>query len=699
MNKTLKYGISVLAFSFAARAGFADENSQRPNEQVTVYPTTVISSKEEKENYLELPARVDTLSEETIERFRPRLISDILQTVPGVHVREVNPLVPSIGVRLPADFNTPYFLSTIDGIPLVSVIDYNHHSPAHFPIYTGSGELEILKGASSVLYGSNAISAVVNLRTPELYPSDDPLNAFVVDIGSRDFQRYKASSSRTLDSHQGYYVSGSYANDDGWREKQDGKTGELTGKYVYRFGASDTVTTTLVGNVLYSEDAGYLNLYTYNNHPTASGISIDNPFSNYQYFLLTSRWDHRISSNASLAVTPYFRHDHADLIAFWNTSSNPENATNINTLGLRTSLKLTNGDNTTFIGVDGEYSPFSYKEVQTEATALSGDIPMGTHYDYSVAYLNVSPFFDEAWSFAKDWKLEVGARADFSKYNYSNHAIDGDCDSPNSTDGKCGIYLRVPDRTDTFSNLAPKAGVSWQLNPISSLFINAGESFKIPNATSLYSLKTNQSSPVLRPERAWSYELGYKLDSELFGVNASIYQIDIYDRIVSTQGTANELATSTNAGHSRHRGVEFGAAVKPTQDLRMDGSVAVSSNDFVSYGTNGVDYGGKHESQAPNQLYDVRINYNPHFFRRLNVNAEWNRVGQYWIEDANLHVQPGYNLYNLRLDYQATDNLSFNFRILNLTDTHYASDVQNYGILLYRSGMPRTIYGGLQYRL
>jgi outer membrane receptor protein involved in Fe transport len=683
------FGISAVSLG-------AEPSNKAPDN--FILPAVVVTSQGADESYLQTPVRIDTLSRDTLAKDKPRFIGDSLERVSGVYIREVNPLVPALGIRLPANFESPYYLATIDGIPLLSSMNITHHSISRLPIATASGGLEVMKGTSSVLYGSDAISAVINLKSPDF--ADERRAS--VELGQRNFQSYKASSTQSF-GDQSYYVIGNYTKDDGWREKQVGQKGEMIAKHRVKLASGATVTTTLIANVIDIQQAGYLNHQTYLDNPRASGLSVDDPYSKTNYARLTSEFKFYLGDSTQISITPYLRYDGDKTVAFWDTSTLPLDTSSEKTLGLRGLVKHVRENSESIFGLDLEVTSFSYKEEQTAPTVAGAtpaqDLPKGVHYDYDVTYTKVSPFASQTWFLSKNWRWDLGLRADFDRYAYANRASDGTCDTSANAGGRCGNFLRAENRSDSFSNVSPKTGIGYQIDKIQSVYANSGMGYKIPTVTTLYNLVSGQESSGLKAEKSQIYELGYKIDNGRVGFDLSIYQMDILDRLVQTQGTGLELSTYSNAGRSRHRGIELGGAVKLSSELSLDLSAALTTNKFVDYTTNGVSYSGKNESQAPSRVYDAQLNYQPRFLPRLAASIEWNHIGSYWVEDANVNRQPGHEMFNFRASYRALKSLNLTARIMNLTDVKYPSDVANFGSLNYRPGMPFTAYAGVEYSL
>ncbi|WP_413582552.1 TonB-dependent receptor [Bdellovibrio sp. HCB288] len=692
--KLKPYIASVVIATNVTSTAFAQEAEPT----ATLLPAVVVSTTSDSETYLDTPVRVDVISAEEIEKDHNRFLGDTLQKVPGVVIREVDPLVPALGIRMPANFNAPYYLATIDQIPMSSAVSINHATAANLPISTATGGMEILRGATSVLYGADAISAVIDLKTPEFADR----KSLALEGGQRGFGKVLLTGTGKVTDTQEYYAVGNYTHDDGWRDMQRMDRGETILKHRVKISDTSKVTTTIVANKNEGQGAGYLDYNTYQNDPTNSGITAtDDTNSDSSYIRLTSEWRKSIDAKNEVIVTPYLRHTDSDYKAYWYADTLPTITANDSTFGANFIYSHIWTDSETKVGLALETTKYKYKEVQELPTYTGGfppsESPRGTHYDYDVNYLNISPFIAHTWSITEQWRWDLGLRADFSNYDYKNNTSNGDCDSPNNTNGLCGAYLRVGDRTDKFDGISPKTGVNYLISKNQAMFFNVGMGYKIPNAQTLYNLTDGQASPNLSGEKSYTSELGYKSDNGTVGLELSVYNIDIHDRVVRTYGST--VSTYENAGKSRSTGVELGAAWKASEELKLQVAANYNESRFIDYKSGGTDYSGHKEAKAPSEIYDVVLTYRPTALRGFETSLEWNRTGSYWVEDANQHLQAGHDVFNWRGEYQYTKDLSFNARVMNLMNTKYPIDVANYGSLVYKPAMPFTAYIGLGYAL
>ncbi|MCC6914931.1 MAG: TonB-dependent receptor [Rhodospirillaceae bacterium] len=108
---------------------------------------------------------------------------------------------------------------------------------------------------------------------------------------------------------------------------------------------------------------------------------------------------------------------------------------------------------------------------------------------------------------------------------------------------------------------------------------------------------------------------------------------------------------------------------------------------------------GKEISAAPAVTANTTLEYTPAWSPHLRLEAEWSRVGSYWMDDLNTQSYGGYDLVNLRASYTISEGVDVFGRVSNLFDTRWSttSTVSN-GQAQFSPGLPRTAYIGLMMR-
>jgi outer membrane cobalamin receptor len=105
-------------------------------------------------------------------------------------------------------------------------------------------------------------------------------------------------------------------------------------------------------------------------------------------------------------------------------------------------------------------------------------------------------------------------------------------------------------------------------------------------------------------------------------------------------------------------------------------------------------------TNAPREQADVRLGYE--FYKGARAELEWQLVGPYVTDQANMHDYGGYNLFNLRAEAPINDNITFHAKITNLTNIKYAdrATVTTASVAAaskdqYFPGQPLTVFTGV----
>ena len=183
--------------------------------------------------------------------------------------------------------------------------------------------------------------------------------------------------------------------------------------------------------------------------------------------------------------------------------------------GFVSSVSLERGSTTWMAGLDADWSDVFLKQTQDGPTEGSDFLqetrPEGKHYDYDVDGATLAPWILADMQLAERWALNLGLRAEYARYDYRNNMLTGNTRDDGTTCGFGGcLYSRPANRSDSYSNLAPKAGLRYQANERTTLFTSLARGFRAPQQTELYRLQNGQSVADLESERVDSLELGVR---------------------------------------------------------------------------------------------------------------------------------------------------------------------------------------------
>ncbi len=148
------------------------------NQASEVLATVVVSSGKFAQKLEELTVSMEVLKPNIINNKNTTSIETALEQVPGLTIIDNDPQIRGgsgftfgVGSRVAI---------VMDGIPLLSG-DAGRPEWSYIPVENIS-QIEIMKGSSSVLYGSSAINGVINIRSA--YPSDKPKTIISFSAGA-----------------------------------------------------------------------------------------------------------------------------------------------------------------------------------------------------------------------------------------------------------------------------------------------------------------------------------------------------------------------------------------------------------------------------------------------------------------------------------------------------------------------------------
>jgi len=154
-------------------------------EDLTLLKTFVTTAGKFEQNIEELTVSMEILKPNIIENKNTTTMDDALQQVPGVAIVDGEPQIRSgSGYSFGAGSRV---MILMDDLPILSG-DAGRPSWGFLPTENVE-QVEVIKGASSVLYGSAALSGVINIRTA--YPRDKPQTKVNVFTGVYNNPRNK----------------------------------------------------------------------------------------------------------------------------------------------------------------------------------------------------------------------------------------------------------------------------------------------------------------------------------------------------------------------------------------------------------------------------------------------------------------------------------------------------------------------------
>jgi outer membrane receptor protein involved in Fe transport len=622
------------------------------------------------------PASISIVDKEELDTIKfTDATHELMKRIPGYSM--------SRNLRVPMGGKN-YTANLIDGVSMGARFGSNTIGFADYVNTFDIERVEVLRGPSSALYGSNAIGGAINLisRTPPLEPEYRVWG----ELGQYDRSRGGVSAAGTKGAI-GYFFDVNTLDYEGWQDRSVNERDQVSGKLL--FDISDSTKFTLRGEYVdrYTENPGRITQAQYDadrsqafvydayNHDisTTGSIKIEHDFTDHSGIEITYGYrDAEGEGPPSYSATGSFGADHEinqNLVGFYRHDFDFY-------------------DSQLIVGVDILDS--AAYDIQYVGRIKD---PTDIDQEWDTIAEGFSPFFQYEISPTDRITFTVGARRDHIKYSAVGY------DNSNFGPPTTTYY----DDRKTFSNLTPKAGVTFKLNEDNSLWFSYGQGFVVPSKSQLWvGGWSADANPNLLPEEAEDFEMGLRGDIQVMDTNLS-YDVAIYHTKIKNMIVVADVAgtdTYVNAGKVRVQGVETSLSFRPLADWRFDIAHTYADNEYLEYDNSGTDYSGNILAYSPKHHINATATWTPIY--GLSAELEVNDISDYYTSTG--HDDPKGKgkrppVFNLRVNYEKGP-WEFWGHVLNLTDREYAERISyssSSGVRSFEVGGPRTFYAGVAY--
>ena len=578
-----------------------------------------------------------------------------------------------------------------DGIPIRPVGTCNVNELFEVNLEQAAA-VEVLRGPGSVLYGSSAVHGIINVIPP--MPDQIPAFGAVLEGGSDAYFRVRlAAGSDTDDGGIGVVLNAT--DDGGWRDASGFEEEKMNAVWTRPLGDGG-LTLRLSGSNLDQETAGFIIGQDAYRDPA---LARSNPDPEAYRNATSLRFAAQYHGDSGNELRVFVRSSRMDFLQHFLLGQPVEkNGQDSGGVMLTTTGRaLAGGD--LIAGLDAELAQSSLLQYQNGPTtdgspAANAIRPAGKHYDYDVDSRVLAGYADWRRPLAPRWSLEAGLRLEYARYDYDNRMIDGNTDEDGvPCPGGC-LYSRPADRSDDFTNLAPRIGLVWNLSDAVTAYLSLARGFRAPEATELYRLQRQQSVADLDSEQADAAELGLRWRAETASLDLALFHMDKRNVILRDSEGFN-----VSGGRTRHVGLEYEGdwAFAGNWSLSAAGTFARHEYRFTAAVEQGEQItSGNDIDTAPRDIHALRLRHDAAW---LEAELEWLLVGSYWANAANTARYGGHNLGNLRLTAQPGDDWTVSLRVTNLLDTAYADRADfAFGDYRYFPGRGRAYFLELGWR-
>lgn len=638
------FNIAVAATSQSASAPMSDDSLDE----------VVVVANRAPEPLSKVGNSVTVLTEAAIQESQLTVVSDLLAQTPGLTVARAG------GVGQP----TSVFIRGADSDQTVVVID---GVQLNDPSTTAGGfdfenlltsnvsRIEILRGAQSTLYGSQAIGGVINITTAD--PASASAGGLSAEGGSL---------------HTGYVTANAGGKDESlmWR---------LSGNW---YGTS--------GIPCFDEKLG-------GTRPCASQIGGGSGQLRYD-----------ILPNLEFDVRGYYVQARTDFDGYdtpnFTFGNDNEYGKTSQLLGYA-GLTLHSPDRTFTNRLAYQYTYTDTRDFDPDAPANLGSPSTETFYGIG---RNERVEYQGTWQVSPRYQLVFGAQherstidTDTPAYDYSgpmpleNYATIDSGYAQLQGEVVSGLTLTAGERYDRHNvyggHTTGALAAAWALNDRQTILRSSfSQGFKAP---SLYQLYSNYGNLALQPEAAESWDAGieqHALDRRLL-LSATYFQrysrdlIQFYDCTAATACLNPSGGYYANIARAAAHGVELQSAFAASEQLSLAANYTLTDTANKSPGSPTY---GQELLRRPQNSANASVSYR--WPRALTVSIAARYAGPSFDQGPSGEVKlGGYVLVDLRMSYALEDRLELYARVENATGKHYET-VYEYGTL------GRVGYAGLR---
>ncbi len=200
-------------------------------ERIVVTPSRI------EENYGNVSRKIDVVTSGDMELSSTNNLAGALTEITSVNISDYGGTGASKNIRMRGS-SAAQVLVMVDGMPANSPRD-GAVDLSSMPL-DNIDRVEVLHGAASSLYGSQAMAGVVNIITKNP-PKDKPKTELSSSFGTFRTYTERFSHGATL-SKFGYLISGQYQNSEGFRENSKFDAKDVNTKLLYELNSSNNLT-------------------------------------------------------------------------------------------------------------------------------------------------------------------------------------------------------------------------------------------------------------------------------------------------------------------------------------------------------------------------------------------------------------------------------------------------------------------------
>lgn len=637
-------------------------------------------------------AAVGLIDAQTLQQQSSTSLLPAVNTSPGVRMEERSPGSYRLSIRgslLRSPFGIRNVKIYLDGFPLT---DAGGNSYLNAVDISAIGQLQILKGPQSSIYGANSGGVVLlqsgnNIQTPaaSLKLEGGSFGAFHEHVTlSKDWNKYHLS------------ITQAYQTSDGYREHSAMKRKYFQVAQQFDYAPSANLQALFFYSDLNYQTPGGLTaaqmaLNPRGSRPAAGAIhsAIEQEagiLSKTLFGGISNTWQ----------ISDHFKHVAAVFSSYTNFKNpfitNYEHRKEF-TLGLRTYMEYNKNatDVNYLVNVGFEGSGTASQDDNFDnnfgtPAAVQASDKLKASSNFAFAHLNIDLY--------KKLLIELSASANLYKYNYESIAP-----------------ISIAKKTNSFNvQFMPRLALSYLIDPSFSMRASVSKGYSPPTLAEVRA-SNNIINVNLQPESGWNSETGLRfqtLNNRLF-IDLTGFYYHLNNAIVRRLDE-NDTEFFINAGGTKQYGLESSVSTfilpylntRFIRSLQLKNAYTYSHFKFSNYLDRTADYSGNQLTGVPKHTIvssiDVQLPASFYVFVQHNYTATIP------LNDANTVYSKRYNLVQAKAGWTGLrvnrNSLELYAGIDNLFNESYSlgNDLNAPGGRYFNPAATRNFYAGLSYR-
>lgn len=620
----------------------------------------------------EIPQSVSVIGREEMDDRGAQKVDEALRYTPGVFSQPFG-----------RDSDTDWvfirgFQATQSGVYQDGLQLYAYGFGGQFVDSYNLERIEVLRGASSVLYGGSNPGGLLNYVTKR--PGGTPERSVEAGIDQHGTAFLGLDVGGALDPTLSYRLTGRIAGGDTYTDFADGFRGTVSPSFKWSPNDANSLTVLTnytdidethnggaflpyVGTVVdapfgrIDRKANFTEpgIDTYRRRQAAIGYEFEHRFDNDLIFRQNARYNY--SKVHEISVYPFGYGGFSATPADPNnllSRINFEHTTEVNSVLIDNQLegKLRTGpvEHTALVGVDYKYFAMDQVQASGSATTISATSPVyGAPQGQRFAYIDqeltmrqLGVYLQDQMRFGQGFLVTLSGRYDIAST---------DADGTPAYDGKTGKFSGRAGLAYEFANgLTPYVSASTFFNPV---------------------LGSSAAVGVFKPESGRQYEVGVKYRPAWMD---AIFTAALFD-LTRTNVVTGAFNAETQLGEVNSRGVELEAKANITPSLKATASFTALDLDIKKDANPALI--GKTPYIVPQIQSSAFLDYT---FREsvltgVSVGGGVRYVGSSWADNENTLKVPAATVFDARVGYKR-DNWGANLSVTNLFDKEYVASCQ-----------------------